>query len=75
MQLYLPKNVIHHFIDAGGSYYPVSNNPTTYTLPASAGIGAGLGVGAQTSLSFGGFFHTILYGIVILLGITTVAQV
>jgi len=67
------------FLDAGGSYYPVSNNPTTYTVPASAGIGtgigAGFGAGAQTSLSLGGFFHTILYGIVILLGITTVAQV
>merc|ERR1712170_207955 len=57
--------------DAGGSYYPVSNNPTTYTVPASTGIGtgigAGFGAGAQTSLSLGGFFHTILYGIVILL--------
>merc|ERR1712170_92718 len=54
---------------AGDSTYT-----TTYTVPASAGIGAGFGAGAQTSLSLGGFFHTILYGIVILLGITTVAQ-
>ena len=59
---------LHTSLDNGG-YYPVSND---YGFkPQNTGLGAGAGFQLQP----GGFINSLLYGIVVILGLTGAAQV
>ena len=62
-------NLILHFSIDNGGYYPVNND--FGFKPQNTGLGAGAGYHIQ----LGGFINTLLYGIIVILGITGVAQV